>query len=266
MRSELILILLITSVYTWCPDHSLVVRGTGYMDRYWDCCKEFCSWEENAYPELPSRSCDRNGYILDDLGMRSSCEGGGAYICPSHAPFSDPECKNLAYAFASVPEFLEFKCGKCYLLRFLGEGYYETRKAHQLIEGKFLFIKTVGRMERQKEQQQIEFLPWDVLIPGGGSRKLNGCRDLFKDQGDPYGGLLTDCENEVGYGYDEETIYMRRKDCLIEKCKRIFPSGSDEEKGCLFLAEYLEGASYPLFEWGEIECPPELNDRYGAKF
>lgn len=263
----LLVILLITQIFTWCPKVTYEEQGKAYADRYWDCCKEWCSWAENAGKENVSRSCDKYGYILKEFWLKSSCEGGEAYCCPSHSPFVDKECKEIAYAFASVPEFAKPECGKCYQLRFLPYGKYEDTLAHKKLAKKVLFIMTVGIIEKQNEyQREIGSDTFDILIPGGGSRESYACKDLYKDLGAPYGGLLTDCENEIGYGYPEEELYNLRKDCLRRKCQEVFPFGSEEYYGCLFLADWMEAASYPLFYWTETECPAELAERYYPKY
>lgn len=259
-KTLLILALSLTAIHSWCPPEDYPPRGKGYADRYWDCCKEYCSYEENAGKYEISRSCDKYGYLLDDYKLRSSCEGGEAYCCPSHAPFVDKECKEVAYGFAKVPKMAEPHCGKCYMLRFTGEGVFEQTEGHKRLAGKRMYLKTIGYAEERKEN------PWDILIPGGGYREVNGCKDLYKDLGSAYGGLLTDCENEIGYGYNEYDLYMMRKECLKKKCEMTFPFGSDEYYGCLFLADWMEAAGYPRFEWSEAECPKELDERYGLKW
>ena len=104
---------------------------------------------------------------------------------------------------------------------------------------------------------------FDIMIPGGGVGIFNGCSDILGNNlGAQYGGLLSDCENEVGYGGDDNTIYTRRKECLINKCNRFFSGKEDAKDGCLFLANFLEAAGNPLHTYKEIECPQVLKDRY----
>lgn len=262
MRS-LLVFLLIAQVFTWCPKMIPEDKGKGWLDRYWDCCKEWCSWSENAGKENESVSCDKQGYPTKDYWLKSSCDGGEAYCCPSHAPFTDPKCPDIAYGFATVPKLAEPLCGKCYQLRFLGEGKYETRMAHKLLreKNKVMYVMTIGVPEKEQRDKEREDA-FDLLIPGGGTRESKACNEIYKDLGAPYGGLLTDCENEVGYGYPEEELYELRKECLRRRCHEVFPFGSDEFYGCLFQADWLEAASYPLFYWLPVECPEELVRKY----
>ena len=74
-------------------------------------------------------------------------------------------------------------------------------------------------------------------------------------------GRLSDCENEVGWGVDDNTMYFRRKECLFKKCKN-FTNNSLAQKGCLFLANFLESAGNPLHTFIEIKCPSVFKDKY----
>ena len=109
----------------------------------------------------------------------------------------------------------------------------------------------------------VSSFQFDVMIPGGGVGNFNGCNDILgTNLGRTYGGLLSDCEDEVGYSGDDETIYTKRKECLTNKCKNAFSSNTKAKQGCLFLAEFLEAAGNPLHNFKEIECPEELKKRY----
>ena len=101
------------------------------------------------------------------------------------------------------------------------------------------------------------------MIPGGGVGLFNGCSEIFGsgNMGAQYGGLLSDCENEVGWGVDDNTMYTRRKECLTNKCNQNI-SNETAKKGCLFLANFLEAAGNPLHSYKEVECPQVLKDKY----
>ena len=104
---------------------------------------------------------------------------------------------------------------------------------------------------------------FDVMIPGGGVGLFNGCAQIFGsgNMGAQYGGLLSDCENEVGWGVEDNTMYTRRKECLVKKCKN-FTNNSQAQEGYLFLANFLEAAGNPLHTFKEIKCPSVLKDKY----
>ena len=100
-----------------------------------------------------------------------------------------------------------------------------------------------------------------LLVPGGGHGMYEtGCVGIFSgDEGAKYGGLLQDCQDEVGMN-DGEAGYTARKECLIRKCKENF---TDEvREGCLFYANFLEAASNPSYTSTEVECPQILKDSY----
>ena len=242
-----------------CPDIKYVsggMSGSGFASRYWDCCKPSCSWTENAGSGNEARQCDKKMDLIKDYSAKSICEGGPAATCLSQIPFMLDGCDNIGFAFAAVPGETKV-CGKCFLLEFTGEGKYESKKNHALLKNKKLIVmaSNIG--------YDVSTFQFDVMIPGGGVGIFNGCDDILgTDLGKQYGGLLSDCEEEVGYGGDDETIYTKRKECLTNKCKNIFSSNTKAKQGCLFLAEFLEAAGNPLHNFKEIECPDVLKQRY----
>ena len=80
--------------------------------------------------------------------------------------------------------------------------------------------------------------------------------------GEQYGGLLSDCENSVGWSWDYNTLYTKRKECLTHKCNTKFANKAQAREGCLFLANFLEAAGNPLHNFKEVECTQVLLDRY----
>ena len=243
-----------------CPEIKLVnggKTGSGHATRYWDCCKPSCSWTNNAGSGNEARQCDKNMNILNDLNAKSICENGVSTTCLSQIPFTINGCKDFGFAFGAVPSFYPNTCGKCFLLQFTGEGKYETKPGHVLLKNKRLIImaSNVG--------SDVENGQFDIMIPGGGEGIYKGCTEILgNDLGKQYGGLLEVCQEEVGYSYDDNTIYVKRKECLINKCNNSFSSKPLAKKGCLFLANFLEAAGNPLHNYQEIECPQVLKDRY----
>ena len=103
------------------------------------------------------------------------------------------------------------------------------------------------------------------MIPGGGVGAFNGCDNILgTDIGDRFGGMLSACENEVGWTKTDQEIYEERKACLRKKCNTAFSGKSTILKECLFQADWMEGAGYPLFEYEEVTCPAELKAKNTA--
>ena len=241
-----------------CPAINYVnggLSGSGFQSRYWDCCKPSCSWSANAGNGNEARQCDSSMNLLSDYNAASKCDGGPATTCLSQIPFTIDGCDNMGFAFAAVPGAGPSVCGRCFLLSFTGEGKYETKKNHRALANKKLLVmaSNIG--------YDVAGGQFDVMIPGGGVGLFNGCSGIFSGNlGATYGGLLSDCENEVGWSMDDETMYTRRKECLVGKCNTVF--SGDAKTGCLFLANFLEAAGNPLHTYKEVECPQFLKDRY----
>jgi len=231
--------------------------GSGFQSRYWDCCKPSCSWTSNAGAGNEARQCDVNMNLITDYNARSKCDGGPSTTCLSQIPFTIKGCDKLGFAFAAVPGNGPSVCGRCFALEFTGTGKYETKLNHQKLKGKKLVVmaSNIG--------YDVAGGQFDVMIPGGGVGIFNGCADILGyNMGAQYGGLLSDCENQVGYGGDDNTIYTKRKECLREKCNSVFNGKTNAKNGCLFLVDFLEAAGNPLHTFKEVECPQALKDRY----
>ena len=242
-----------------CPEIKEIsggVKGSGHATRYWDCCKPSCSWTTNAGSGNEARQCDKNMNPIIDLMASSICDGGVSTTCLSQIPFTINGCDNIGFAFGAVPGTSPM-CGRCFLLEFTGIGKYETKKNHRLLQGKKLIVmaSNIG--------YDVQTYQFDIMIPGGGVGIYNGCDEILgKNLGERYGGLLSDCEMEVGWGYDDDTIYTKRKECLTNKCNTIFAKNANAKKGCLFLSDYMEAAGNPLHTFKEIECPKILKEKY----
>lgn len=242
-----------------CPSLKKVsggLNGSGYATRYWDCCKPHCSWTKNSNP--PAKSCSKStGNVLTDTGAKNVCENGGtAMACLSQIPFTLDECGTMGFAFAAVPASSN-PCGKCFLLTFTGKGKYSTHKSHQKLSGKKLLVmaSNIG--------YDVSGGQFDIMIPGGGVGIYNGCDGLWTGNlGAQYGGLLDDCENEIGWSYTEDVLYTKTKECLTNKCNSAFANDAQAKKGCLFLADYMEAAGNPTLTYEEVECPDFLKSLY----
>ena len=227
---------------------------SGYATRYWDCCKPSCSWLENSGGN-PARQCDVNMNSILDFSAKSKCDGGPATTCIDQIPMVIND--NLAYAFAASPGNGPNVCGKCFELTFTGEGKYETQLNHQKLKGKKLVVisSNIG--------YDVANGQFDILIPGGGVGLFNACDDILGPYiGKQYGGMLSDCEEEVGWSKTPEQIYEERKSCLTRKCNEAFGGKDTILQGCLFLANWYEAAGNPLVDYQEVNCPEELLAKY----
>ena len=231
-----------------------ILGALGYATRYWDCCKPSCAWVGNAGGHL-ARTCDINMSIINDTDAGSKCDGGPSTACLNQIPMVINE--TLAYAFAASPGYGPNVCGKCYELKFTGKGKYETKYNHRKLIGKKLIVisNNIG--------YDVSGGQFNLQIPGGGVGTHHGCDGIFfGDLGATYGGLLNDCEDEVGWKGSEKLIYEKRKSCLIKKCNTSFEGVELAKEGCLFLANWMEAAGNPYVEYEQVECPKELLDKY----
>ncbi|MCQ2123924.1 MAG: glycosyl hydrolase family 5 [Fibrobacter sp.] len=235
--------------------------GSGFASRYWDCCKPSCSWNENAGGHL-AKQCDAKGNQINDPGSGSICSGGNAATCVSQSPFTIEGCENIGFAFAAVPGSQGGKCGHCYELTFTGEAYYydgDQKKSSTGTGSKRL--KNAGKkliIMASNIGYDVRNDQFDIMIPGGGYGAFDGCssRMGWGDQGERYGGLLSQCEIANNYAY------VKAKNCLIEKCNSNFGSDKVAKEGCLFLANFLEATSNPAHTFKEVECPEVLKNKY----
>ena len=243
-----------------CPEIRFInggLSGSGFASRYWDCCKPSCSWSSNAGYGNEARHCDANMNILTDNNAASKCDGGPSTTCLSQIPFTINGCDNIGFAFGAVPGAGPNICGRCFLLEFTGEGKYETKDNHRALKNKKLVVmaSNIG--------YDVAGGQFDIMIPGGGVGLFNGCGNIFSgNMGQQYGGLLSDCENEVGWSGSDYEIHIRRKECLKKKCENTFNGNTLAKEGCLFLANFMEAAGNPLHSYKEIECPQILKDKY----
>jgi len=226
----------------------------GFGTRYWDCCKPHCGWSSNTSTLTQVCDIDDKPFALGSP-VSNGCDGGDAFMCQSNAPFA--VCKDVAYGFASVP-FSGDVCGKCYLLVFDGKGKYQTTEAHTSLLGKKMIVKAVSNAGDVIGDQ------FDILIPGGGVGAFNGCSDQWgvssAELGAQYGGFLTACENQIGFGAPMDNY----KECVRNKCEEVFQTRglTDLYEGCIWFVDWMNAASSPSFRYEEIDCPAELDDIY----
>lgn len=215
----------------------------GWASRYWDCCKQHCSWQDNVGAGNPTAaSCSAQNQLLSSADEQSSCQGGGAHTCWSMAPWS--VSTTLAYGFAAVPP--GGACGKCYQLEFNGRGEHNANDpGSKSLAGKKMIVQATNIGHDVNGGQ------FDILIPGGGVGAFNACSSQWgvSDLGAQYGGLLTACEEDVT--------------CLRKRCNEVFTGKGDLLEGCLFHADWMAGANNPQFYYTEVACPAELKQVSG---
>ena len=229
MRVNILICLSILGlVLNACPDIRPVSdeKKSGYATRYWDCCKPHCAWPDNAGSNGPSRVCDFNGQVIG--GGDSACDGGPATTCLSQIPFTIDGCE-YGFLFAAAPGSAGNTCGKCYKL--------------DLNIGKTLIVMATNI------GWDVQGGQFDLMIPGGGVGLFNGCKNWDNSKmGAHYGGLLSEC----GGG---------NAGCLSQKCKDVFASDAQAQKGCLFLADFMGAADNPRLTYQEVECPEVLKSK-----
>ena len=222
----------------------------GFATRYWDCCMPHCSWPEHGGA---AKTCDAKGKTPIGNTNGSICSGGQGTTCTSQIPIIVSD--KLAYAFAATPGN-DATCGKCFALTFTGTGKYETKANHKALAGKTLVVmaSNIG--------YDVQGGQFDIMIPGGGFGAFNGCSQMgwnIPSNSTTYGGLLSDCEKEVGYSGD---LLTKRKECLTKKCNSAFASDTQAKEGCLFLATWMEAAGNPNHTYKEVECPAALKAQF----
>jgi uncharacterized repeat protein (TIGR02543 family) len=81
--------------------------------------------------------------------------------------------------------------------------------------------------------------------------------------GQQYGGLLSDCETQLGWANGTLAQYQS---CLRAKCNDVFsdPKHALLKEGCNFYADWFMAANNPKVTYRETTCPQELIDRYNG--
>ena len=217
-------------------------KKTGYATRYWDSCKPHCAWSGKGGPI--ARTCQTDGVSRASVDDASVCDGGIAGTCFDQTPQIVND--TIAYAFAATPGGGN-DCGKCYMLTFTGKGSEakgsSTPNANAKIKGKHLIVmaSNIG--------YDVSHNQFDLMIPGGGAGEFKkGCSAMhISCAGADYGGFLTTSN------FDKQR--------LIQMCNSEY-SNTSLRNGCLFLANWMEGADNPEIEFVQVECPSALSAKY----
>lgn len=207
----------------------------GKTTRYWDCCKPTCAWSQNT--SKPIQSCGKDNNPLGGYGDTSGCDGGNAFMCWKYAPFAKNDGEAFAFAARNVP------CGQCFELIFTGECTdAAANRTCASIKGKKLTVQVTNTGSDVGSNQ------FDLLIPGGGVGKFNGCTAGGNQLsglniGEQYGGLAMDCAYNKG--------------CVKDACK-VFEGKPDLLKGCIWYADWMGAADNPKMMFKQVSCPSEL--------
>lgn len=230
----------------------------GYATRFWDCCKPHCSWTANVPSGMaPLQTCTVNGTSVNpDPEAVSSCEGGSSFVCYKFIPFAVSD--DLSYGFAATQS--GDVCGKCYEIQFTGHGKYSDTPGAVALVGKRMIVMAVNI------GYDVGGGQFDLLVPGGGVGAFNGCSTQWgipnSELGAQYGGLLTACNQAVGY-YDHEAI----KNCLREKNDTLFRARglTQMADGLDWFINWFEAADNPNIYYWQVPCPQALIDISGLQ-
>lgn len=224
---------------------------TGWASRYWDCCKQSCSWTGKG-GNSPVLTCGGNGDNVVSSGDASACDNGSGTTCNSFAPWA--YSSEVAFGFAATHAGSNVTCGTCYKLQFTGSSHNGGNDpGSQALNGKTMIVMAANIGGDVNAEGQL-----DLLIPGGGTGALYGCDETWDiDKGHPdlgaeYGGLRSGC------GGDLQGV----KSCVAQKCETLFKNRNldDMYEGCMWYVNWFQAANNPNFKVEEISCPSELSD------
>lgn len=212
-------------------------EGENHATRYWDCCKPSCGWSNQG--NIHSCDLSNNNVGVNDQ-MSSVCDGGNAQTCHGMAPWAYSSDLAFGYAAANGRD-----CGACYKLEFTGQGHHNAGDpGSQAIAGKVMIVKVTNRGAELGDGH------FDLLIPGGGLGMFNGCTQALGIQegelGARNGGFMTSCNGDLN--------------CVRNSCMSTFSNHPELQAGCLWSADWFQGADNPRFRFEKTECPAELGD------
>ena len=226
----------------------------GFATRYWDCCKPHCGWPTNVHGNTnPVRTCSLNNISHQtDFAQQNGCDGGDGFTCYNMAPWVIDA--QLAYGFAAVPASGDI-CGKCYELRFTGEGRDGPDAGSAKLASKRMIVQATNIGSDVGSGQ------FDLLIPGGGVGLFNGCSRQWNIPasalGEQYGGFLSSCKKKLGSNASPDAY----KDCVRSSCSSVFsqPNRADMLRGCMWFVDWFEVADNPKLHYNEVACPQDIN-------
>jgi hypothetical protein len=220
--------------------------SSGWMSRYWDCCKPACGWTGNLRAGGPAMaSCNisnvSNGGNFD---VGSACDSGDAYMCWSAVPWMVSPTLSYGFVAASAGNYA---CGRCYQVQFTGSGHDGSNAGVAALSGKTMIVQVINNGGVGADQ-------FDLLVPGGGVGALNACTKQFGsgfDLGAQFGGLLRDCNDDAS--------------CFRTRCQAAFAGKADMLAGCDWFAGWFSVADNPNMTFKQIACPAAITQKSGLR-
>ncbi|CZT19950.1 related to endoglucanase [Ramularia collo-cygni] len=199
--------------------------SAGVTTRYYDCCKQSCSWPGKAAFSSPVTTCDINDNPLADANTVNGCPelgDGNAYTCSNQVAYAVND--DLAYGFAAVSGGDEAAtCCACYKLTFTSEA----------IAGKSMIVQATNI------GYDVNNVQFDLSIPGGGVGAFpKGCTKQYNAPANGWG-------SSGAYG---GTASRSECDALPAKLR----------DGCYFRFDWFKGSDNPTVEYERVSCPAEL--------
>lgn len=220
---KLVVSLLIIGGLSSCQSKS------GTTSRSWDCCKASCSWDGKVQAGAPIKSCSKDGHSQIDKNEKSGCDGGKSYMCLDQTPWAVNDQLSYGFASAKIKEKTEKDlCGQCYKLKFTS----------QAVSGKEMIVQVTNTRNNLSDDH------FDLLIPGGGTGKVNGCKSQFNNLPDSVWG-------KQNGGISEK-----------HKCDTL---PDDMRHPCQWRFDWFKNADNPNVDFEPIDCPHELTDKTGSK-
>jgi len=224
-------------------------QQSGWLGRYWDGCKQTCSWSGSAGGIANAcKECNIDNQLMTTSDQnRSSCEGGNSYACWDMIPFAVDD--NLAFGFVAASNRSN-QCGSCYELTFTGQGEYSTDDNHRAIQGKKMIVMVTNAGGDSNGNQ------FNLMVPGGGLGKM----ESFTRQT----GISAQALGSLGQCWTGNAEAQRT--CLRERCNLVFsaPAHDTLKRGCVFYADWLMAADAPRYISTPVVCPRLLREIYSG--
>jgi len=203
--------------------------GTAVTTRYWDCCKESCSWAANVGSgnQSPVASCAIDGVTVINDNTASGCNGGTAYTCSNNQPWVG--ANNISYGFVAAnfaDESLNEMCCTCLKLTFTSAP----------ISGQVMYVQVTNTGSDVSSDQ------FDIQMPGGGVGIFNGCQSQW---GAP----------STGWGAQYGGISSQ------SQCSEL---PTQLRPGCNWRFGWFQDANNPNVNYEVVTCPSELTSVTGC--
>lgn len=256
------------------------------VTHYWDCCKETCSWWNNA-PDYGTNQCDQTGgnpipadshtqfpkSVCDKGGTKATCQNRYPEIVNTY----NTDGSNTLMGFVATgkqlfpdfsPDSKNDYCGQCYEIEF----YDDTLNNNTKIKNAVVQVTNTG------DANGI----FDFEVPGGGFGANNGCLNysdwsVYTSQGGPCNANNSTCtgsgQNISGcavYGGFQNQKYCDSTFGTDDKAKK---SCNDILFGVFKTRDQISGQSghcpgYPanlkIKKYRPVKCPSWHTSRTGS--